>query len=305
MRNIKQIKFGLLIALLMFSIASLAAKDEKPQNLCKGMLFFNGQVVKNKETKQKEPSGQGELFIKQTYETNNVSIKGNFVGDKVYDAVFSINEEKAFDFKSCYWNGKLLNSSWSQIVFKGTMSYSFDFDKESKSLRLKFELLEGELFGVVEYNYRDHLVPLKITPENSVFYDMTFEKRDRIPYHHAIKTYGTSIKVKSQILSSPYEDIVLAPIKPFIEEITLSAVEYEGRWRVTIDECRLKNNIKFRPVYSDEGRGKLCNISLFGKDGVYFGEDDRNNVGLKLPLEDGGYFEFHFDVYVNDSKGRL
>ena len=101
MRNIKQIKFGLLIALLMFSIASLAAKDEKPQNLCKGMLFFNGQVVKNKETKQKEPSGQGELFIKQTYETNNVSIKGNFVGDKVYDAVFSINEEKAFDFKSC------------------------------------------------------------------------------------------------------------------------------------------------------------------------------------------------------------
>lgn len=165
--------------------------------------------------------------------------------------------------------------------------------------------MEGELFGVVEYNYRDHLVPLKITPENSVFYDMTFEKRDRIPYHHAIKTYGTSIKVKSQILSSPYEDIVLAPIKPFIEEITLSAVEYEGRWRVTIDECRLKNNIKFRPVYSDEGRGKLCNISLFGKDGVYFGEDDRNNVGLKLPLEDGGYFEFHFDVYVNDSKGRL
>ena len=294
--------------LLLLCAVPMKADNKKYQDICKGMLFFSGDVVKDKANKQKMPSGQGKLFVRG-YDGNNIvdniAVTGYFDGDTVTNASFYINEEKASYFKRCLWNDKLLINNWSQTVFEGTMSYSFDFDKETKSLRLKVELLEGELLGIVKYNHEDYLVPLKITPENSVFYVMTFKKSDRIPYHHAIKTYGTSIKVKSQILSSPYEDIVLAPIKPFIEEITLSAVEYEGRWRVTIDECRLKNNIKFRPVYSDEGRGKLCNFSLFGKDGVYFGEDDRNHVGLKLPLEDGGYFEFHFDVYANDSKGRL
>ena len=130
--------------LLLLCAVPMKADNKKYQDICKGMLFFSGDVVKDKANKQKMPSGQGKLFVRG-YDGNNIvdniAVTGYFDGDTVTNASFYINEEKASYFKRCLWNDKLLINNWSQTVFEGTMSYSFDFDKETKSLRLKVELL--------------------------------------------------------------------------------------------------------------------------------------------------------------------
>ncbi len=90
----KSIKIILILVAIVSGILPMAAKD-KTQDICRNMLYFDGEVVKDKATKQKIPNGYGKLFI-NGYDgynrVDNVSITGDFNCDIVENATFKVND---------------------------------------------------------------------------------------------------------------------------------------------------------------------------------------------------------------------
>lgn len=257
------------------------AKD-KPQDICQKMLFFDGAVVKDKTTKQKVPTGNGVLFVKKNQSEENVAIVGNFNNGNVTDATFHID-----DNGDCYWNNRRGISSRKGIVFRGTLSYTYTYDKYLKELRLTLNLLEGELLGGPEYSMN---VP--VTHKDNLKYTVAFKKSNRVPYERHFNIFPPTLRFKTQNNAGVNEDVI-APLKPLIIENEWEANENGGYWEVKWIGGVLKNGTNLKGEnYRDSGHCR--NFSLSGTNGVCIKGEAESG---KLPLSDGGYFSW-------DERGR-
>ena len=269
------------MALLILCVVPTVAKD-KPQDICQKMLFFYGAVVKDKTTKQNVPTGNGVLFVKKNQSEENVAIVGNFNNGNVTDATFHID-----DNGDCYWNNRRGISSRKGIVFRGTLSYTYTYDKYLKELRLTLNLLEGELLGGPEYS-----VNVPVTLKDNLKYTMAFKKSNRIPYERHFNIFPPTLRYKTQNNAGVNEDVI-APLKPLIIENEWEANENGGYWEVKWIGGVLKNGTNLKGEnYRDSGHCR--NFSLSGTNGVSIKGDAESG---KLPLADGGYFSW-------DDRGR-
>ncbi len=249
----------------------MAAKD-KTQDICRNMLYFDGEVVKDKATKQKIPNGYGKLFI-NGYDgynrVDNVSITGDFNGDIVENATFQVN-----DNGRCYWN-----DSYNQYtiknkkIFNGKMSYTYSYDKPTRKLYLIVNLLDGELL-CQPFN-------IPITPENKIQYKMAFEKSDRIPYNRQFNISPLSIKTSTRIYTN-YNDDVFSILSPLIEENYWETTN-AGDWIINWLGGKLKNGLTIRTSSSNS------DFFIDGPNGIKF---QSNSDSGKLPLSDGGYLSW-------------
>lgn len=272
----KKFSFILLIAMFVACVVPIQAKD-KAQDICKGMLFFDGEVSKDKTTKQKIPFGQGKLFIKGYRDNNivdNIAITGDFEGDTVRNAAFYINDKG-----SCNWNNQYNKYSISQgDVFYGLISYNYSYEKDLKMLYLTVSLVEGKLLCYGSKPTGN----VRIMPKDKLQYVISFEKSDRVPYRRSYYVSPTTIRFNSQNSTFAYDDACYA-LKSLIKDNTYEASN-KGDWEIKWIEGKLNNGVS---IYSSPEFHK--NFSLSGSNGVYVRTDSDSG---KLPLSDGGYFSW-------------
>lgn len=256
----------------------IAAKD-KPQDICKGMLLFDGEVIKDKSTKQKVPTGNGKLFIRKSQTEDNVAIVGKFDGNNVFDASFYIDEEGS---RNCYWNGKLGANGNKGTIFRGTLSYDYTYNKQLKELQLVVNLLDGEIIGRIG----DMVNFVPVSAKDNIKYRMAFKNGDWIPFERRFNIFPPTIKFISNEISNSNK-YSFSPLIPLFIESEWSAEEGNGSWEIKWVSGKLKNGIDIQAIGYKSG---YCDeFSLSGSNGVSM---STNTLSGKLPLADGGYFSW-------------
>lgn len=260
------------MALLILCVMPAVAKD-KSQNICEKMLFFDGVVVKDESTKQKVPNGYGKLYVKGYEDVDNIAITGCFHGDSVADASFNIDDDGN---GYCEWNYKRSTSITKGLIFQGSLSYTYTYDKYSKELQLTLNLLDGELWLGPESS-----MYFPVTLKDNLKYTMTFEKRDYLPYNRHFNIYPSTLRFKTKN-NFGLNEYVIAPLKPLITENEWEANVNGGYWKVKWIGGVLKNGTNIK---GEDYR----KFSLSGTNGVYIKKEAESG---KLPLADGGYFSW-------------
>lgn len=252
------------------------------QDLCKGMLFFDGDVAKDKSTKQKIPIGHGKLFVKGYDGYNivdNIAIIGDFDGQSVKNASFCIN-----DNGECNWNNEYnKHTIRTERVFNGQISYNYSYDRDTKKLYLTVNLLEGELFSIPSNSKKN----VQITPEDNLQYKMSFEKSDRVPYNRRFNVNPLTIRNTSNN-NTDYTDAVFSILNPIIEENYWEATN-TGDWEIKWIGGKLINGLNLKVLKSKSSDGTCLDFKIEGENGVNAHSD--GNAG-KLPLSDGGYLSW-------------
>lgn len=248
------------MALLVVSIVPMSAKV-KERNLCQDMLYFEGEVVKNKETKLKEPTGEGKLFLPRNWKNKeyDIYIQGEFNGNKVNNGSFCISDYSFQGQKAVY-----------TTIFQGNIAYAYSYDKAAKTLTLTIELLEGMLFADGEGR-------IPVSQNSSIIYAMKFKKGDWIPYKSEFQIYPQSISFKSQ---NPPKEPSMGSLMESYEWVADMSYP-RGEWDLKCKGGVLKNGMKCtfidRPPY----------FTLYGNNHTYMRDGN-----LRLPLTDGGFFEW-------------
>lgn len=248
------------MALLVVSIVPMSAKV-KERNLCQDMLYFEGEVVKNKETKLKEPTGEGKLFLPRNWKNKeyDIYIQGEFNGNKVNNGFFCISDYSFQGKKTVY-----------TTIFQGNIAYAYSYDKAAKTLTLTIELLEGMLFADGEGR-------IPVSQNSSIIYAMKFKKGDWIPYKSEFQIYPQSISFKSQ---NPPKEPSMGSLMESYEWVADMSYP-RGEWDLKCKGGILKNGMKCtfidRPPY----------FTLYGNNHTYMRDGN-----LRLPLTDGGFFEW-------------
>lgn len=254
----------------------------KPQDLCKGMLFFEGDVTKDKSTKQKMPIGYGKLFVKGYDGYNmvdNIAIIGNFDGQSVINASFCIN-----DNGRCNWNNEYNKYTIkNERVFNGKISYNYSYDNDTKKLYLTVNLLEGELFS----NPSNSIKNIPITPEDDLQYKMAFEKSDRVPYNRRFNVNPLTIRFTSKN-NTDYTDAVFSILNPIIEENYWEATN-TGDWETKWIGGKLKNGQNLKVLSYKFSDGSCLDFKIEGTNDIHAHSE---GIAGKLPLSDGGYLSW-------------
>lgn len=252
------------MALLVVSIVPMSAKV-KERNLCQDMLYFEGEVVKNKETKLKEPTGEGKLFLPRNWKNKeyDIYIQGEFNGNKVNNGSFCISDYSFQGQKAVY-----------TTIFQGNIAYAYSYDKAAKTLTLTIELLEGMLFADGEGR-------IPVSQNSSIIYAMKFKKGDWIPYKSEFQIYPQSISFKSQ---NPPKEPLMGTLMESYEWVANMSTP-RGEWDLKCKGGVLKNGMKctFTRNYPY--------FSLSGKNDSYM-QYNGGGYHLRLPLIDGGFFEW-------------
>lgn len=281
-----------IVALLTLCSLPITAKDNKPQDICEKILYFNGNVVKDKATKQKVPTGIGKLFIQKDIVSNYVSIEGDFNGNTVDNATFIVGED---GHGNCFWNGikysDLPRSYWTnsdeEKIFQGTVSYSYSYNKNTKDLLLTVNLQKGDLLCHSLQSSKTW-----ITPEDKISYTISFAKNGlnffkiMVYKERRYNVSPNSIKFNTQEVPKDVDNT--APLIPLITESEWEAKENGGHWEINWIKSTLKNGAEIQPVYK---LGGVTRFTLSGNNGVHFNDEDVF-ANLKLPLSDRGYFEW-------------
>ena len=174
----------LIIAFVMLILLTIPVSG-KDRDVCP-MLTFEGEVVKNKTTKQKEPSGSGVLSVANYNEskgTYTLKIYGSFNGESIKNGLLYLNGNK---------------------IYNGDISYKYSYDKNSKRLTLSLNLFQGTLY--VLYGYRDNQeYQLPINDKNEFSYSISAEKRSGNKYVYSIKPSKPRLYYSNSVFSPDTE----------------------------------------------------------------------------------------------------
>lgn len=243
----------------LFSLILIAFPlSSKERDVCP-MLTFEGEVVKNKTTKQKEPSGSGVLSVANYNEskgTYTLKIYGSFNGESIKNGLLYLNGNK---------------------IYNGDISYKYSYDKNSKRLTLSLNLFQGTLY--VLYGYRDKQeYQLPINDKNEFSYSISAEKRSGDKYVYSIKPSKQRLYFSNTVFSPKADNKVAELLKGkiktnnWVAEATKS--QWEGKW--------------LNAILSNGGR-----LSLIDKDITIYGDSTQYNSSRYLvKLADGGYFQY-------------
>ena len=137
----KQINLIITFFSLLLIALPLSAKE---RDVCP-MLKFQGELIKNKTTKQKEPSGLGTLLIYngQKYRSYNdktwvdtyiLKLSGNFNGEHISTASLYLNDAK---------------------IYSGEITYDYSYDKRTKKLEINLSLAKGHISVFYGHRHKD------------------------------------------------------------------------------------------------------------------------------------------------------
>lgn len=251
----KHLKIIISLVSLILIALPLSSKE---RDVCP-MLTFEGEVVKNKTTKQKEPSGSGVLSVANYNEskgTYTLKIYGSFNGESIKNGLLYLNGNK---------------------IYNGDISYKYSYDKNSKRLTLSLNLFQGTLY--VLYGYRDKQeYQLPINDKNEFSYSISAEKRSGDKYVYSIKPSKQRLYFSNTVFSPKADNKIAELLKGkiktnnWVAEATKS--QWEGKW--------------LNAILSNGSR-----LSLIDKDITIYGDSTQYNSSRYLvKLADGGYFQY-------------
>lgn len=263
--EMNRIRFCVITVLLILG-AFTAAADIKVRDVCP-MLKFQGEVIKNKATKQKEPSGQGTLFVPENSRSNYIEFKGDFHGNEIDNAVLQFCEGHTFE---------------------GTATYSYEYDKDDKCLTLTVNFIDGTL------NWDG-----KMTSYYSRAKGTHSAKINSHTKHFGYRLTFKGSKESNRYSINPFYEEFWYNSKLYPEEIdeSVGKMIVDNQWVAKLDPKSDRWELYW--LY-----GKMCNgMYITRKDpdshDFYFtGNNDKtyidnsSDVKLRFPLQDGGFFEW-------------
>lgn len=263
--------FWLISILVILGVApNLAA--EKIRDICP-MLKFQGDVIKNKETKQKEPSGQGLLYVPEHYQKTPqnaiLSIEGTFRGDTIENTVLSLQ---------------------NNIKHKGKAQYSYAFNKKTKEIEVKITFTDG--FVSVEGSSREQTVN---APQSSEMrYTFIIDEGRHVKLAQPSRTIV--------YYSSPLQIDAVSVISDMIVDNKWAARWNDNgggycNWEPIWVQGTLKNGMTVSET-NRYGTG----LSFKGDKNTYLSYEKNDNSEtypkLRLPLKDGGFFEWNKQAHI-------
>lgn len=262
--EMNRIRFCVITVLLILG-AFTAAADVKVRDVCP-IMKFQGEVIKNKTTKQKEPSGQGTLFVPENSRSNYIEFKGNFHGNEIDNAVLQFGEGHTFE---------------------GTATYSYEYDKKRNYLILTVNFTDGTLSWTGHDNTywgdskQTHSVKVNSQSKPSN-YKLKFIKSDG-SVHYSIHPSDDEFNYHSKA----YPDRIDEGIGKMTTDNQWQA-KWEPQtncWNSLWISGRLTNGMSVK--WANRSRGE---IKFEGNYNTYITLEP--SIRLRLPLLLGGFFEW-------------
>lgn len=230
------------------------------------MLTFEGEVVKNKTTRQKEPSGLGTLLIyngqkhrsyDQTWvDTYILKLSGNFNGEYISTASLYLNDAK---------------------VYSGEISYDYSYDKKTKKLEIHLSLTKGQISVFYGHRYKDEY-SLPVDSTDKVNYNISVIDKNTLPYDYSIRPSKPRLYFSNSIFSPDADDKLAQILKGKIKTNNWVAEATERNWVGKWLNATLLNGSK---------------LSLNDNEITIYGDSTQYNSSRYLVrLADGGFFQY-------------
>lgn len=262
-------KFWLITILIILGIApNLAA--EKIRDVCP-MLKFQGDVIKNKETKQKEPSGQGLLYVPEHYQKTPknaiLSIEGIFHGDTIDNAVLCLQ---------------------NNIIHKGKAIYSYAFNKNTEEIEVKATFIDG-FVSIAESNREQ---PVNVPQTSDMRYTFVIDE-------------GRHVK-----LAQPSTEVVYYNSPLQIDAVSvISDMIVNNKWAARWNDNG-GGYCNWEPIWVQGTLKNGMTVTAWDKPDLFFKGDNNTYLSyeqnayketypkLRLPLKDGGFFEWNKQAHI-------
>ena len=187
----KQINLIITFFSLLLIALPLSAKE---RDVCP-MLKFQGELIKNKTTKQKEPSGLGTLLIYngQKYRSYNdktwvdtyiLKLSGNFNGEHISTASLYLNDAK---------------------IYSGEITYDYSYDKRTKKLEINLSLAKGHISVFYGHRHKDEY-SLPVDSTDKVNYTISVINKNTLPYDYSIRPSKPRLYFSNSIFSPDADD---------------------------------------------------------------------------------------------------
>lgn len=270
----------LIISLVSLILIALPLSS-KERDVCP-MLTFEGEVVKNKTTKQREPSGLGTLLIYngQKYKSYNdqtlidtyiLKLSGHFNGNHISNASLYLNDAK---------------------IYNGEITYNYSYDKKAKRLEINLNLTKGHISVFYGHYRNDNEYSLPVDSTNKVNYTISAIKKNTLPDDYSIRPSKQRLYFSNTVFS-PDADVKLAQIlvgriktNNWVAEATKT--KWEGKWLNAImsDGSKLTLNDDDTTISGDSTQYSSSRYLVRLADGGYFQYSKGNDYSLIFPNGD-------------------
>lgn len=274
-------QINLIIALVSLFLIAFPVSG-KERDVCP-MLKFQGDVIKNKTTKQKEPAGYGTLSIFNGHtwghdssgatfpvETYILKLSGNFNGEHISTASLYLNDAK---------------------IYSGEITYDYSYDKRTKKLEINLSLAKGHISVFYGHRHKDEY-SLPVDSTDKVNYTISAIKKDMLPGDYSIRSSKQRLYFSNTVFS-PEADNKLAQIlrgriktNNWVAEATKS--KWEGKWlnAILLNGSKLSLNRNEITVYGDSTQYNSSRYLVKLADGGYFQHSEGNDYSLIFPNGD-------------------
>ncbi len=273
-------QINLIIALVSLFLIALPASG-KERDVCP-MLTFEGEVVKNKTTKQKEPSGLGTLLIYNGKKLNNyydrtwvdtyiIKLSGNFNGDHISNATLYLDDAK---------------------IYSGEISYTYSYNKQTKELEIGLNLIQGHIIVCCAHrnNVDEYLLPVDST--DKVNYTILVSKTNTRPYNYSIRPSKQRLyftySAYSPRVKNDFEDLLKGKIRTNNWVAVANETRWNGEWLNAImsDGSKLTVNDRDITISGDSTQYSSSRYLVRLADGGYFQYSKGNDYSLIFPNGD-------------------
>lgn len=267
------------IAFVMLFLLTIPVSG-KERDVCP-MLTFVGEVVKNKTTKQKEPSGYGTLLIYngQKYRSYNdqtlvdiyiLKLSGNFNGEHISTASLYLNDAK---------------------IYSGEITYDYSYDKKTKKLEINLRLAKGHISVFYGHRHKDEY-SLPVDSTDKVNYTISVINKNTLPYDYSIRPSKPRLYFSNSIFSPDADDklaqILVGKIKTNNWVAEATKTKWEGKWlnATLLNGSKLSLNDNEITVYGDSTQYNSSRYLVRLADGGFFQYSKGNDYSLIFPNGD-------------------
>lgn len=251
-------RFNLLFTMALFIMYAVPIKA-KTQKVCP-MLKFEGEVVKNKITKQREPSGMGILYVSKNSRENFIEFEGLFNGEAIDDATLTFGENH---------------------YFKGKVTYSYNYNKKDEILGIKVDFVDGTLYWEKDDGA---CVSAKLNKQSKLSgYKFIFEKGNYSSVVYHIRPDVSEFDYESDLSPSRLR----CDVGSMLSNNVWHARWGNAKWVSTWQNGTMDNGMKVKRAEKDKDY-----FSFYGDNDTYLYYDyDGQKLKLRMPLKSGGFFE--------------
>lgn len=271
----------LIIAFVMLILLTIPVSG-KERDVCP-MLTFEGDVIKNKTTKQKEPSGYGTLSIFNGHtwghnssgatfpvETYILKLSGNFNGVHISNASLYLNDAK---------------------IYNGEITYDYSYDKKTSKLEIRLNLIKGHISVFYGHRYKDEY-SLPVDSTDKINYTISAIKKNMLPDDYSIRSSKQRLYFSNTVFSPEADDklaqILTGRIKTNNWVAEATERKWIGKWlnATLLNGSKLSLNDNEITVYGDSTQYNSSRYLVRLADGGYFQYSKGNDYSLIFPNGD-------------------